>query len=511
MTRLGFVKKNIFASYVSQIIAALTSFVCRTIFIKELAAAYLGVNGLFSNVLGLLALAELGFGIAMNFEMYKPVAENDKEKIVSLLYVYRKVYHIIAIVVLVAGLAIVPFMSFLVKDPGDVGNIYVYYFLYLGMTVAGYFSSYLFCLTNAEQKEYISSVFSLCAAVTINFLQIIFLLIYKSFLVYLIIQFIVVIGNQIAIRIYFKHKYAYLYIIKPQKLDEATNNHIKKNMGGLIVSKFSDVLTHQTDNIIIALGLDIFAVGYADNYCLIANYIKKIVLALLTSVVPSLGNMAATEDIEKCYRVFKIYDFIDYLIYGFCTVMLISLYQPFISLWAGQEKLIDTASMVLLCASFYIAGRSHSFSNYKTAFGIFYDVKVTSIVCVALNLGISIIGVITVGLPGIYIGTCIAFTYSNIRTLRLAYEKITASSLKLYYLKRIIQVCVLVVPVVVLNMLALWIKPEQGWLSFIIYLFLSCAITMSWLAAIFYKTEEFCGVKALATEAIKKVLQKRVK
>ena len=493
------------ASYVCQVLSAFAAFACRTVFIRELGAAYLGVNGLFSNVLGLLALAELGFGTAMNFEMYKPVAQGNREKIIALLKLYKKVYHRIALCVLIIGLILIPFIPSLVKDPGDIGDIRIYYIVYLINTVFGYYASYLFCLSNAEQKEYVSSYFSLANTVIINILQILVLLLTNSFLAYLLVQLSCNIIQQFAIRFYFAKKYDFLATNVVKEIDPETKEHIKKNLGGLIVSKLSDVLTHQTDNIIIALGLNIVTVGFADNYNLIVMYLKRIVLALLTSVVPSLGNMVATENRDKCYEIFKIYDLVDYLIYSFCTVCLVSFYQPFITHWAGADKVIDDFSMILLCASFYISGRSHSFSNYKTAFGVFYDVKITSIVSVSLNLALSVLGVYWIGLPGIYIGTCVSQLYSNIRTLRLAYNKLTGHSLVQYYLKRLLQVIYLIVPILAFRLLTIVINPMSGWIHLFGYGVIVCVLMVGWLVLLFHGTEEFAFVSGIGKKALNRI------
>ena len=126
VSRLKKVKKNILVGYINQLITAVAAFVCRTIFIHQLDAAYLGINGLFTNMLGILSLAELGFGTAMNFEMYKPVVEKDYSKIMALLRLYKKVYRLIGLFILIGGILLTPFIRLLVGDPGDIGNYFVY-------------------------------------------------------------------------------------------------------------------------------------------------------------------------------------------------------------------------------------------------------------------------------------------------------------------------------------------------------------------------------------------------
>ena len=511
MSRLNKVIKNTTFSYTNQLISSALSFVTRTIFIRQLGATYLGINGLFSNILGLLALAELGFGTAMNFEMYKPIADKDYNKVNTLLNLYKKVYHCIGIFIFTIGLLLIPALKYLVKDPGNIGNIYLYYILYLINVSISYYSSYLFCVTNAEQKVYINSFISLIFSIFVNLFHIIVLLTFKSFLLYLIVSTLFAIIQQIAIRIYFNLNYNHIFKAKPTKLDIETKDHLKKNLSGLIVSKLSDVLTHQTDNIIISAGINIITVGFADNYIIITNFLKKIILNLMTVVVPSMGNLIATESKEKCYKVFLVYDIFDYVIYSFFTICLITLYQPFISLWAGQDKLIDNWSMIMLCLSFYLSGRNHAFMNFKTAAGIFYDIKITCIVSVLINLIISVIGVMKIGLVGVYIGTCISLLYANIRNLRLSYNYLTGQSVINYYVKRFFQFIFTIFPIVLLYKISGYFAPGLNWINFFRFFIIVIVLSISWVFLINYNSKEFKDLLSIMKTSIYKIVTYRSK
>lgn len=505
MSRIQKVKRNIVFSYLSQIVTALAALGCRTVFIRELNAAYLGLNGLFTNILGLLSLAELGFGIAMNYEMYKPVAEGNTEKVKALLRLYKRVYHTVAVFILVGGLGVTPFIPILVKDPGNIGNIYVYYTIYVVNTTISYYASYLLCLSNAEQDEYISSLFTMGHSLLANIFEIIVLYLYKSFYLYLIVWLVASVIQQITIQIYFNKKYQYILCAKDQPIDNETTNHIRKNMGGLIISKLSEVLLLQTDNIIIALGMNIVTVGYADNYYLITNYVKKIILSLLKSVVPSLGNLVALESREKGYEIFRVYDFIDYFIYAVVTICLVVLIQPFMSLWAGTEKVIDFRAVLLLCFSFYLAGRSQGFMNYKTACGVFYDIKITSVVTVILNIVISIVGVFKVGLIGVYIGTCVSRLYQNIRVLSLSYNKITGESFIKYLGKRVFQTVIICVPILLLNYVSPVLSPYKNWMRLFLFTILAVAISVVWILIFYWSSYEMKYIRNIVSIEIKKI------
>lgn len=508
MSRLNYVIKNATAVYFSQFITIILGFITRTIFIRQLGAMYLGVNGLFSNILGLLSLAELGFGTALNFEMYKPIAEGNYVKVNTLLNLYKKIYHLIGTFIFVTGLCLLPFLNILVKDPGNIGNIYIYYILYLINTSISYYSSYLFCISNAEQKVYLSTFITIIFTIILNILHIFVLLIFNSFLFYLFVTTIVSLIKQIFIKLYFDKHYKFILNSGFTDLDSETKHHIKKNVGGLIFSKLATVVTYQTDNIIIALGLNLLIVGYSDNYNMIISYLRTFILSFLTVIIPSLGNMVATENRIKSFKIFKIYDIFDYLIYSFTTICLICLFQPFITLWLGNDKTIDFWSMIVLCCSYYLDGRNHAFMNYKTAHGIFYDIKITCVMSIIINLLFSIIGVKYLGLLGVYIGTCVSRVYSNIRNLRLSYRLLTGESCLKYLLQRVIQVFSITIPILLILKVSNIFRPYDRLIYFIIYLVFVVFFASFWLILTNYKKDEFNELLKIMVTSVKKIVIK---
>ena len=230
-SRSKFIAKNIAFGYVANIITLILNFISRTVFIYTLGDSYLGISGLFGNVLGILSFAELGIGTAMNYELYKPVAEHDYEKIKSLMKFYKLAYRTIAVVVATVGLLICPFLKYIVHDTNGVLNgnsIYVYYLIYLFNTVISYFVTYKFSLVNAEQKSYIfTTINSITNLFTVGF-QIIVLLVFRNFLLYLLTASIIGALQKIGVSIYLRHLYPYLSEKSVQKIDRFELNSIKK-------------------------------------------------------------------------------------------------------------------------------------------------------------------------------------------------------------------------------------------------------------------------------------------
>ena len=182
--------RNAYFGIISKIVNLLFAFISRTVFIYVLGNTYLGVNGLYSEILSLLSFAELGFGSAMAFSMYKPAAENDRMMIVRLLDFYKTVYRIIAFVIAALGLCLTPFLQYIVKgaDWLTVSELRVYFLVYLFNTVIGYFVTYRFTYLNALQKNYIQTNIDSIVNVISYIAQVIAILVWKNFLLYLLMN-----------------------------------------------------------------------------------------------------------------------------------------------------------------------------------------------------------------------------------------------------------------------------------------------------------------------------------
>ncbi len=426
--------KNLLWGNVSQITHLVLKFISRTVFIYFLGEAYMGVNGLYSNVLGVLSFAELGIGTAMNFALYKPVADDDREKIKSLMNFYKKAYRIIALIVFLAGLAVMPFLGVLIKEPGDIGNIYLYYLIFLFDTATSYLVTYKYSLVSAEQKNYIVTNVN----TVVSFIQVIFqitvMLAYRSFLLYLLANLMVSLGHKIFNTVYLNKKYPYLN--EPcQKLDQKEYHNIRKNVFALIIHKIGDVCVHQTDNILISAFISIAVVGKISNYNYIITTVTGFLSVIFSSVIGSLGNLIASETKEKQYEIFKIYRFVGFWIYGFCAIAFLILFQPFIALWAGREWLVDDLTVALICLERYNVGHRVVVNNYKSAAGIFDQDKWVAFGQAAINLAVSVVMVKLIGLSGIYVGTVVQGLFCTAIKPVILYKNVFRQNPLKYYIE----------------------------------------------------------------------------
>jgi len=429
--------RNVKTGFIVQLINKIMAFVVRTVFIKCLNTEYLGVNGLFTNILTILSFAELGIGTAIIFNMYKPIAENDKEKIKSYMKLYERSYNTIGICVFLLGLLVIPFIDIIVKDvPNIAENIIYIYILFLINTSSSYFFTYKKSIIIAHQQQSIINNIDSIFYIIKSLAEIIILITTKNFILYLIIQ----IAGTILENTYLSHKanklYPYLKEKNVNKLTKEESKQVFTNVKSLVIYKFGGVILHGTDNILISILLNVSTVGVVSNYNLIINSVKTIISSSLTGVTASVGNLNAIGTLDKKEKTYFDLTFFHYLIYSFCSIAFIALLNPFIKLWLGEVYVLSICIPIALALVFFIEGMRQVSYIYRTTLGLFQKAQITPYIGVITNIIFSIILCNIFGLVGIFIATCISqlVSYSWI-DVYLTYKYEFKKSPKEYYIK----------------------------------------------------------------------------
>ena len=216
------------------------TFITRTIFIRILGETYLGLNGLLTNILSMLSIAELGIGTAISFNLYKPIANKNYEKINKLMAFYKKSYKVIGIVILVSGSILIPFLNIILGDNINIENVYLIYILYLICTASTYFIGYKEVLIIADQKNYKLTKINFIFDILLNALQIIVLLISKNFIMYLVVQILIEYTRRIIINMFISKEYSNINFHSKEKLDEEDKNVLTKNVKAMFLHKIGD-------------------------------------------------------------------------------------------------------------------------------------------------------------------------------------------------------------------------------------------------------------------------------
>lgn len=398
--------RNSYYVTINQFISIFLGFVLQTIFIKTLGGTYLGIKGLFTNILSVLSFSELGIGSAITFALYEPLAHNDEKQIASIMHFFKKAYEIIGCFIGVIGIGLIPFIHYFTHV--HISNLYVYYILFLANTVISYFFTYKRTLLDADQKNYINTINRLVFKLIQTISQIIALLLFKSFIGFLVIQLLCTLFSNLIISIKVDRQYSYIKCYNEKLLDK-TKKSIFSNTLGSIGEKIGTVVVQSTDNMLISYFIGLFVSGMYSNYLLVTSSLTAIVGQVSSAVSSSIGNLAVEkkEDTDYQYNTLKRFFFVDHFIVFIVSICLLTLINPFIKLWVGVKYEFSYMTVFLLVINFTITSLRSPITSFVGAYGLYAKDGVKSVIEAIINLFTSIIYVsyFNMGVNGILLGT----------------------------------------------------------------------------------------------------------
>ena len=406
--------RNSVSGLITQGCNALMGLVTRTFFIRCLSAEYLGVNGLFSNILMVLSLADMGIGSAIVYSLYKPIANNDERKIAQLLNLYKTAYRRIGAVIALLGVSIIPFLGYITKNQTDIDHLTLIYLLFLSNTVLSYFFSYKRSILSADQMERVISRFTLAYQIIRNVLQIISLEIFKNYIVYLCIQITCLFLENLSISLYVDRKYSFLKVYHKEKLDKEDQRTIFDNIKALFIYKIGSTALDGTDNIIISRFDGVISVGLLSNYSLITGALQAFIFKVSHALTGSIGNFIAKEDDSRRETILDNVTFLHFILYGLFFVCCWGSLNPFILVWAGENYLLSGKAVFVYCLNIYIYGMMNSVWLFRSTMGLFVYGRWRPLVSAVINIVVSIFLGKRIGLLGVLLGTTITRTVTNV-------------------------------------------------------------------------------------------------
>ncbi|WP_417898976.1 hypothetical protein ABN702_00740 [Bacillus haimaensis] len=481
---------NIAVGLGNQVIITTLSFVSRTVFITYLGIEYLGISGLFTSILAMLALAEAGIGSSIMYSLYKPVAENDQRKINALMRLYRQAYLIIAIIVFVLGLSFLPFLGFFINET-NVDNIHLIYFIFLLNTVLPYLYLHKHSFLNVCQKTYIvTGVFSISSILSV-LLKIVILFYTQNFILYLVVESVIVILTSLYLAGIVNRMYPSLKEKVADKIDGETKNNIIKNIKAIVLQNIGVYLIFGTDNIIISSFISVTAVGIYANYHMVIEICRTFINQVFNNIYHSVGNLVAKESKEKIYSIYKVTLFVNFWLYSVFAILLLVMLEPFISIWIGKEYLMSKYVLIILMFIFFERGMRNSITTVKTTSGIFHEDRFAPLIQAAINLVISIYLVKKIGILGVFIGTLVSSILVPFwLTPYLVYKKIFEKPLINYFLRYIFFATLTLVTFTLTNYIVGLIT-ITGLFSFLVSGVVCFILPNVVYSILFYKTNEF--------------------
>ena len=401
-------KRNIIFGFLLRIYTTLVPFVIRTIMIYYVGMEYLGLSSLFSSVLQVLNLAELGVGSAMVYSMYRPIAEDNREQICALLKMYKTYYLLIGAIIAVIGLALIPFLPALIKGevPSDI-NIYILYLLNLATTVISYWGfAYKSSIASAHQRRDILNILDMVVVTVQYTVQIFVLIVYRNYYLYTLVFFLAQLLNNIGIGIVIDKVYPHY---RPRgKLKNDDVKKINKRIRDLFTSKLGAVIVNSADSIVISACLGLTALAVYQNYYFILTTIIGFVSIVFDACTAGLGNSIVVDTKGKIFADLKVFTFIIVWIAGFCTTCFLCMYQPFMKVWAGEKYLLSFSMVICFCVYFFVYEINQLLNTYKDAAGLWSKDKLRPLATASTNLILNLVMVNYIGLFGILLSTILS-------------------------------------------------------------------------------------------------------
>lgn len=479
-------------------------FISRKVFIDSLGAEYLGINGLLTNVLSMLVLVEGGIAISIVYNLYKPLAEDNKIQVIALIQLYKKAYGVLAVITLAISIGLYPLLGSLMKGADSVPYLALIYSIFVTKNIISYLNAHKWSLINADQRGYVLDKWNLLYQVITILARILILILTRNYILYLVIEIIIYAFQNVINGAIVNKRYSYIKTKVKFPLDDSIKKNIIKNVKAMFLSNIGSYVVFSTDNILISSFVGVIAVGLYSNYTMIVQQLSALVSPFLSGINASVGNLLATEKGEKNYSIFKISFFVNFWIYSLCVVFMFSLLQPFIYWWLGEKFLLSQLTFILILINFYLSGMRSSIVTFKNKAGLFAQDKYASIIQGIINLISSIILVKFFGLAGIFIGTLISTVTTVFWTQPIiVYRNIFKQSFWIYYVKYGLYFILTVSLCVITRFICTVLLSEINLLSLVERGIICLILPNLVYIAIFYNSSEFKYLRSILAAILK--------
>lgn len=388
-------------------ISMIPLFIVRKVFLTQLGEELLSVNSLFSDIIGVMSIFELGIGTAIIFSLYKPFADDDRIKVKGYLDYYQKFYRRVGLVILLVGVLLVPFISRFVKSDMVIPYLGGYFILYLSNTVLSYFFTYKTCILQVAQEGYKVTLATTLSKLVISIFQIFVLIKYQNYYAYLVLEIIVNLVYYVLINSYIDKRYAWLSKTNGE-IEKSEEENLIKNIKAMFMHKIGSLVINSTDSLVIANFVSLISVGQFKSYRMVIAAVETLTWKGMSGIIASIGNLIAEADEDSIYQVHKRLFFLNFWAVSFIIISLFNTLNQFIALWLGVDQLLDSFTFIVILLNCYFSLMRSSVESFKEGAGVYHEDRYAPLAESIINLVASIILVQWIGLPGVFLGTMIS-------------------------------------------------------------------------------------------------------
>lgn len=411
--RLETAIKNIKYSAITYVLTYILKFAVRFVFIKNLSIEFLGINGLFGNIIAMLSFSEIGISAAIIYSLYKPLAEKDFSTVNMLMALFKKAYCSIGYIILFLGILILPWLNFFVKDNHGINNLEIYYLIFLINTSISYFYSYKASLLQADQKQYIYSYYHAIFQIILAIIQIILLIFFQNYILYILSMCIFTFLENYYISKKVDILYPFLNLNTTVRLKSDIKENIVQNIKAMVIHRFCNTISYYSGNIIISKILGLAEVGLYSNYILGITVLESFAAQVITATTATVGNMVVLDDDNKKVKIFNVMEFIIAWEAMLMSCGIFMLLDDFILLWLGKEYVFAEYITLSLAISFYFRFMRRTVLVFRDAYGLYWQDRYKSIAEMLINISASTYLTINYGIVGVIWGGIISNFLTN--------------------------------------------------------------------------------------------------
>ena len=505
-TRTEYSARNTTVALLSRLTAIAMGYLLRVVFTHTLSESYVGVNGLFVDIIQVLSLSEMGVGTAITFALYRPIAEGDTDKQKALMLLFRKFYRAVAVIVAAAGCLLIPFLDVFIKDYGDVDGLTLIYILYLVNTVCSYLLIYKKTLMDAHQLLYIGTFYQTMSWVLQDVLQIIVLVFWHDFIAFLLINIATTVLCNLCISVRADRLYPYLREKEAPALSGQEKKKIFDNIRAMLMHKVGTVIVNNTDNLLLSAFVGLASVGGYSNYYLLIGSVRQMLNQVYQGITASVGNLGVTEEEGHIRQVFEAAFFIGQWMYGFAFICLYELLNPFIEISFGRQYVFPKVTVFVLCVNFFLNGMRNATLTFRDSMGLFWYDRHKAIAEALLNLGLSLLLVNWLGMTGVFLGTLFSMVLTSLWVEPyVLYKHGFHQSCAGYFLRYVLYVAVIGVGWLATDWLCRVLGSGGGpWQILLARLFICLAAPNAWFFAVYGRSKEFRFLLGKAKSLAKK-------
>lgn len=482
---------NVSVNIISFVVSFIPNLIIRKLFLESLGNEMLGLNSLYNNIINWMSILEMGVGTAIIFSLYKPYADNDKQRIRAYIRFYGNFYRCVGLAIIILGIIILPFLKYFIKDGIDMTIVNIGFILVLTNSLVTYMFSHRLCILNVAQETYKITIGTMISKLTIALIQLIVLKLYPSFILFISAQVIVNLIYYIGINLYITKKYEWIDKGK-NTLEKKEKVNLIKNVKAMFIHKIGTLVVNSTDNIVISKFVGLSSLANYTNYQVVISGLQSLVSMVLSGLTPSIGNMLIENNKLKAYDIHKKIFFINFWIVSFSVISLYNTLNQFVGIWIGEDYLLDTLTFVVILINMYFSAMRGSVEQFQSASGNFYQDRYAAFAESAINLIFSLILVNYIGIAGVFIGTLIS-NFSIIFWTKpyIVYKYVFDIRLIEYFKMYFKYFLIALIPLTLTQYITMSLKLKYEFKYFIINCFLNIIIINLTYILIFFRTSEF--------------------